>query len=530
MKKKCYIVLFASLVLLLSACGGTKKENGTISKVVTIAMPSVWDSLMPLNTTSAYSDGIFELIYDRLLVIRHNGTYEPRLAEDWEVSDNNDKITFYIDKNAKWHDGTPVTAHDVVWTFQIVAHPDAQHIRRSKAAYFAGTDDSGACLPEDLQVYALDDKTVEFNLKSSMDPETIYAIINRDVFILPKHVLEDIPVDTLHIDPYWNKPSVGSGPFKFSNMISGERMEFVVNEDYHIKVPDFDRLVVRIVQSTNYLSGLMNKDIDIIFGGGTTSIPLNDWELTQQQKHLETKSIPGFGFQFMTINTTKPYLNQEVRQAINLAINRDMIVNQLLKGEGESAIGPYSQSNKYFNQDMLPIEYDVDMALDKVKKSGVEFPDELTLLVPKGNIIRELSAPLLQQDLSKLGINVRIQTLDFPTMLSMVRNGEYDFALIGIAGSMDPSTMVPNVSFGHPNNFSLIQDSTLKEIGEEGVRNVSFETRKPVYDDFQMTLKEQVPFVFLYYPNSLFAYNSRISNVSVEDLFANTCIWEWEVD
>lgn len=554
-KSKYFNLLVIALVsvMLFTACGGdssptstnnsskstddsststnsSESNENTQPKVVTMAMPSTWDTLMPLNTGSGYSEAIFDLIYDRLLIIRGDGTYEPRLAESWKVSENSDKVTFYLNKDAKWHDGTPVTADDVVFTFQVAAHPEAKAFKRYRMIYFAGTDEAGEAMPDDLQIKAIDEHTVEFGLKTPMDVEILFALVNRDIYIIPKHILKDIPMDKITTDPYWANPIVGSGPCKFDSTISGERIEMEANKDYHLGAPDFDRFVVKVVQPSNFLGGLMSGEIDVIGGGSFSSMPLKDWDLTKQQPNLSTAPTSSVGYQYMSVNTSKEYLSQSVRQAINISINRQLMIDQLMKGEGEALIGPLSESHKYFNKNMLPIEYDVEKAKKMVQDAGFDSSKELLLLVPKGNEIREKSAPLIQQDLAKIGIKVRIQTMDFPTLLSTVRNGDYDFALIGSAGSLDPDESVGMMTIGHPNNFAHVSDTKLGDIGLRGLQAVKFEDRKAAYDEYQMTLKEQVPFVWLYSQKSLYAYNNRLSNVCFDDFFSNACVWEWKVD
>ena len=144
--------------------------------------------------------------------------------------------------------------------------------------------------------------------------------------------------------------------------------------------------------------------------------------------------------------------------------------------------------------------------------------------------MREKSAPLIQQDLARIGIKTRIQTMDFPTLMNMLREGEYDLGLLGSAGSLDPGESVFNVTVGHANNFAHLTDPTLGNLGRDGSQETSFETRKPIYDEYQRVLNEQMPFVWLYFANKLMAYNNRLSNVPVEDFaFMNWCTWEWEV-
>ena len=106
----------------------------------------------------------------------------------------------------------------------------------------------------------------------------------------------------------------------------------------------------------------------------------------------------------------------------------------------------------------------------------------------------------------------------------MLRDGDYDLGLIGSAGSLDPGESVFNVTVGHMNNFAHLTDPTLKPRSKR-LQGTSFEERKPIYDEYQMVLNEQMPFVAIF-PNKLQAYNKRLSNVPVEDFaFMNWCVW-----
>ena len=233
----------------------------------------------------------------------------------------------------------------------------------------------------------------------------------------------------------------------------------------------------------------------------------------------------------MAMNTSRAYLSQEVRQAISLAINRQVLVDQLMMGEARVAIGPLPEDHQYFNENLLPIEYDPEKAAQMLEDAGWDPNQELEMLVSTGNEIREKSAVLIQQDLAKIGIKTRIQTLDFPTLLNNAREGNYDLCFIGSAGSVDPSESVPNVTVGYMNNFAQLTDPTIGQVGESGAKEITFEAHKAIYDEYQMLLKDQMPMAFLYFTNTLFAYNSRLSNVpaSTTDYNINKNVWEWKV-
>lgn len=140
-------------------------------------------------------------------------------------------------------------------------------------------------------------------------------------------------------------------------------MEFKANKDYYLKTPQWDRFVVKVVATPSLLSGLMNDEIDIL-AGNVASLQLSDWDMAQQQQNLTCVSTESVGYQYMAINTEKDYLPPKVRQAIDMAINRDAIVSGLLKGEGEPAFGPFATSHKYYD-DVVNVGYNPE----KGKKS-----------------------------------------------------------------------------------------------------------------------------------------------------------------
>ena len=553
MKRNMLKVVAASLAgaMLLTACGGGSSSSSQTTaaagnsaetsaaaeagstggeKVITMAQTGDWDTFMPMNTTNSGADNVIELMFDRLMVINTDGTFEPRLADSWETNEAQDKITYHLNENAKWQDGEPVTAEDVVYSAQVASSSEYSYLRRIRMQYFAGTDETGCETGTDsIEVAALDDHTVEFTLKAPMDPAIIYALVNRDFFIMPKHLLDSISDADLVNDAFWQKP-IGSGPCIFDSMESGVSIEFKANKDYYLGAPDFDRLVFKKVQSSNLLSGLMSGDIDVL--SGNSQIPLADWETAKNTKGIVTKSVPTFAYQYMAMNTARDYLTEDVRHAISLAINRQVIVDQLLQGEARIAIGPLAEDHPYFDEKLLPIEYDPEKAKSMLEAAGWDSNRELQVLVSTGNEVREKSAILIQQDLQKIGIKTKIQTLDFPTLLTNARNGDYDLCFIGSAGSVDPSESVPNVTAGYMNNFAQLSDPTLGQIGESGAKEITFEARKKIYDQYQEELFKQMPMAFLYHTNDLFAYNEKLENVreGAIDYNINKNVWEWKVN
>ncbi len=515
-----------------AAAGGenteaAQKQESTGTKTVTMAVVSAWDTLIPFNTTSANSDAVIELMFDKLIVVKADGSFGPRLAKEWSIDDEtHTKITFVLDENAKWHDGVPVTADDVVFTAEVMANPDINVVRRSKIAPFTGMIDGKRDESQEFGVKKIDDHTVEFTMINPTPLDYMLDIMFRDFYVIPKHLLEDVPAEEMLTCDFWKHP-IGSGPCIYEDEIQGERISFKANKDYHVQAPEFDRLVVKVVASSNLLSGLMNGEIDLVAGGGTI-LSNSDWEMAAKQDNLVTESVPSLSYTYMSVNTKR--FPQEVRQAINMAINREALVNNLMRGEGVPAPGPLAPNHKYFNKDMLPIPYDVETAKQMVEESGFDTSKTYQLNITAGNELVQKAAPMMQQDLAKIGLNIEIVSTDFATLLSNARKGEYDFCIISSGGSPDPGESVMNVTPGHVNNFSQNEDPSLGDKGKEGLSAFTFEERKPYYDEYQAMLREQCPFIFLYLKNDLVAYNKRISNIHYENFsLLSRSVWEWKV-
>ena len=398
-----------------AATEADSSESSAEPGTITMAMVSAWDSIIPFDTTSSYSDAVLDLIYDKLVYLKQDGTYEPRLADKWSMSDDNKVLTVHLNENAKWQDGEPVTADDVVFTMQVYNSPSAAVVRQNNVSPFAGFKEGD----DSLQVKAVDEHTVEMTCAEPTNMDFLFFIKFRDIYILPKHLLGDTPYADIRNNSYWEKP-IGSGPCIYESQISGERMEFKANKDYYLKTPQWDRFVVKVVATPSLLSGLMNDEIDIL-AGNVASLQLSDWDMAQQQQNLTCVSTESVGYQYMAINTEKDYLPPKVRQAIDMAINRDAIVSGLLKGEGEPAFGPFATSHKYYD-DVVNVGYNPEKAKELLAEAG--YPDgfEVTFDAPNDRYMNdEQIAQAVAGYLEKVGIKVNLNLMPKANFFSYIK-------------------------------------------------------------------------------------------------------------
>lgn len=538
-------VLAGAMMLGMTACGGGSNSAGTSAadsaetsaadsagtsgaageKVITAAISTAWDTMMPLNTTSNYTRMICDQIYDRLTQSNADGSIEGRLAESWTVNDASDAVTFKLYENAVWSDGEPVTADDVVFSYQMYSDPQVEAKSRYHLQYIAGVDESGAELSEDsIEVTADDPYTVTFKLKTPMFVDTFLQDIDT-VYIIPKHIFEGKTAEEINAPDLWANP-VGSGPFIYDSEINGERMEFVKNPNYHLGAPKIDRLILRVTDSASMLAGLINGDLDMI---GYGSILIDDWEMAQQQENLVTESIPTTSYSTLIFNTAKPYLTQEVRQALSMAINRQVLIDGILQGQGQAIVTPISPISPYYN-DKIEVWYDPDKAKSMLEEAGFPFDQTLVFYISSGESATERAAALIVQDLQKIGVNVRIEQVDFATLMNNMLDGQHDLGLIGSGGTMDPSESREMIYPGSSVNFCQLTDTELSDIIDAGNAELTFEARKPYFDEYQEKILERSPMAYLYTRNTLSAHNKRVTGLSTADFNAlNWSSWEWDV-
>ncbi len=203
-------------------------EQGQIFRVGIWSGPQ---SFNPYITTDDYSATLFENVYGQLIRLDSEGAPVPYLAESFDVSEDGSEYTIHLREDAVWHDGTPVTSQDVEMTYRLHGHPDVASIIagnfksiKGMEAYMAGEADS----VEGLQI--VDDKTIKFVLEEPNAP----FVNNLNYFVLPAHILGDVPPAELETHPYFDNPTVGAGMYKFVGYEPDQYMEFEAFEDFYL--------------------------------------------------------------------------------------------------------------------------------------------------------------------------------------------------------------------------------------------------------------------------------------------------------
>ena len=521
MKRLIALLLAAALALGLTACGG---EEPTAEQVtVRYGLSNAWDSLMPYNSPSGsnYTRIICDKIYDRLAYVHADGTLDPRGATGWESADDGMAVLFYLDEKAAFHDGTPVTAQHWADTIALMADPNCPALGRSVFSVLAGTDDNGAALEgETLGAEAVDDHTLKLTFKSPTTPEDFLLDKNREFYVLPTHLMEGVdPAQIMELD-LWNAP-VGSGPCKFVEEIPGSQLVLEINQDYQLGSPDFDRLVITVMDKSNLLPSAISGDLDYYAFGGNVSV--EDAE-TARSSGLEVVEgeVPNTFYELMLNCETIP--SAEVRRAIDLALDKEALCLQSTQGLGEPTATDVTPGTEYTCS--LTWERDVDQARTLLEQGG--YDGRTYTLACTSN--RAGLASLMQQELAEVGMNVTIETVDSAALFSGMADGKYDMAIASHTPGALPLWFTES-RLSEGNNIFHIADLEPYTYYIEQISAASgWETRQVLLDKLQELLADQRPFIPLWFGRTLHVQSPTVDNIDYpSSSFSNENIWAWRM-
>lgn len=539
-RMKKMLIASVSCLLVISLMVGCSNSNGTSGQqtsggIVNIVMWSAPDNFNPYFSNGNYGKyAAGELVLNAL--IKYDPEYEfiPGLAKEWEMSEDGKEYTFYL-QETNWHDGVPFTAEDVAFTLKSIMHPDWTGTGYKDLKLVVGAEEYKAGTATDVPgVEIVDEHTIKIKLTEAYAP--FMEAVGRGLWILPAHAFEDVEVGQIDKADFSRNP-FGTGPLKFVKYVTDQYVEYETNKDYFLGAPKFDKVILKIMSPDLALAAFEKGELDATTRVGIGTINLSDYDKINSIENVDVTVFDTMAYQTMTINVTKPYLaDQKVRQAMAFALNRQGIVDQLLQGMGNVAHGPLAAESPWFNENVTKYEYNPEKAKELLAEAGWNPSTKLVLSVPKGNIIRERSAPIIQQDLKAVGMNVELEYMDFPTLMTKMENKELDMALLGMhTGMVDPDSNT--VSFLHSSQFrptgwntASYEDAEMDRLLEAGGVEADLNVRKQIYDEVQEKCAIELPYIYLYYEQAIGATSGRLKNAIPNGLGIEWNIQDWEVE
>ena len=508
MSLKHVFIIFLSL---LCACV-VFAENAISGGTIICAYYNDPRSLNPLAPPEAASANFQNLLFNGLIRFNERLEIVPELAESWRVSPDGITWTFNIRKDVRFHDGTELTADDVLFTFNWILNPAN---RSPLSALFQPVKSFSA---EGTYVFKV-------LLKEPYGP--LPYLMMRS--IVPARLLKGGAV----AEAEFGKHPIGTGPFKLSELKPGQ-LVFDANESYFEGRPLLDRIVFKVfADQKKAWASLVQGDTDVV-----TDLDREDYEVIRNDNRFKVYDLPDVFCYTLLFNLKDPLFSQQkIREAVSLVIDRTDIVEKALSGAGIPTTGPFRPGTWPYNPDPALQTFDPSKAAKILADLGWKDTDgdwvlekgkeelRFTVLMDQGDRSKEATAQRLQWQLLQAGIRMDVEVLPFQELLQKrLAPGTFQAVLLQFNTSGDPdssaNTFWNSASIGR-SNFGSYMSRDADRLIEEGRKTSDPGKRQEIYQKLHSLLASDVPAVFLYYKQWYCAVSSRLNGIGKTTEFFN---------
>ena len=463
------------------------------------------------------------LIFSGLVKFDERGLPQADLAEAWGVAQDGTVYNFSIRPEAVWHDGTPVTSDDVIFT-----------IERMKG--------EGSLYPQDvkdlwskIEVTKLNDKNLKFTLPEPFVPFMDYLTFG----VLPKHLLESVPPDQMASADFNINP-VGSGPYKFDRLLieNGQITGVVLglNPNYYGKQPYIEQVVFRYYPTSADAMDAYRQG-DVLAVSQITSDVLGG-ALEEPNLSIYTSRLPKMGMVMLnTKNPETPFLdNPKVRRALMLAINRPYLINKYLQGQAIISNGPILPNSWAYHDGTEQFPYDPEEAINLLKAEGYVIPAEggevrtkegsplsFTLLHPSDLTHTEI-AQTIRDEWAAVGVQVDLQAMPYDQLIrEALTSRSYQAALVDLDLSRtpdpDPYPFWHQAEATGGQNYAQWDNRAASEYLEQARVTADYSMRQRLYRNFQVVFGKELPALPLYVPVYSYGVDAQVQGVQVGALY-----------
>ena len=436
----------------------------------------------PVLTHDSISVPLMSLIFSCLVDFDGMHRPVPDLAKDWEISQDGIEWTFFLRDDVKFHDGYPLTAHDVEFTYRI-------GMDYSVNSYTAERYD----LIDKLEIEG--DYIFKVILKYPFAP----FIYRMNMSIIPKHLLEGVDIQKA----LFNQSPIGSGPFKFSNWGSDDTIILDSNRDYYHKGrPALDKLIFKSYPNREAaLEAIKNGEMDVAL-----DIAASDLLFINRVGGFRIYPALGSSYYAILFNLKEPIFNDiRVRKALDYAIDKESIVKNQLKSNSEVVTGPFSVKSWAYNHDVQPAPYNIEMAKELLAQAGWRDTDkdgwltkngrifEIELIVPNISDSLERVVMGLKAQLSKIGVRIKVIYIKD----SKIKDLKFQAVLARIPTGIDPDDIHRTWYSKSHYNFTAYANKSVDDLLEQGRSVIEFEKRQDIYNKIHKMIHDDYPAIFL---------------------------------
>lgn len=414
-----------------------------------IATPAEADVLFPPSAQGDIARSIIDLVFTRLADLGPGlntvdpATFEPRLASSWTREDSL-TLVFSLNPNARWHDGTPVTAEDVAFTYEVYRDSLVGSPARPRVLQIASVD-------------ARDAHTVAFRFPRPYLEQLFDAVYH--MWILPKHLLDTVPRAALVSAPFGRNP-IGAGPYRFVRWRAGESVELVADSTYFLARPGLRRVIWRSTggDMSAAITQLLSGSVDVL-----NYLPPEAVQRAETSDEVRAAAYePSTFYSYLLFNfrdpddSTRPhplFADRALRRALAVAVDRAAAVRAVDGADGIVADGPVSPALWIYGAGYERLPYDAARARRELTALGWRDADgdgvlerdgqrlSFSIIVPETSSARRRFAQIIQEQLKRLGVEMRITELDFNTFLQRAQTGRFDVFYGSYGGDPSPASI-----------------------------------------------------------------------------------------
>ena len=518
------LVLVGALLLSQQPIVQTILPQPTSGGVYTEALIGSMSRLNPLLDRNNTADrDVDKLLFSGLIKFDSRGIPRPDIAESWGTSQDGTIYNVSIRPNAIWHDGQPVTTDDVIFTIELIKSDISFYPQDVKAMW------------NQVEVRRLDEKTMQFRLPEPFVPFLDYLTFG----LLPQHLLAAVPADQI-LNAEFNLNPVGSGPYQFDHLLveNGQITGVVLNvfDKYYGQTPYIPQVVFRYYASAPEAMDAYQQGE--VLGISEITLQTLDKALAQENLSLYTSRRPEMSMVLFNLNNGEvPFLQEaNLRKALLTGLNRQHIINDLLRGQAIPADGPILPGSWAYYEGTEHLDYDPNAAIASLKREGFIIPAEggdvrtkdgqrlaFELLHPN-DALHTAIAEYIQRDWGQLGVQVTLVPMPYEQMIyENLTNRQYQAALIDLNLSYtpdpDPYPFWHQAEMVGGQNYSMWDSRPASEYLERARITADLNERTRLYRNFQVIFAEELPALPLYFPTHTFAVDVQLSGVQAAPLY-----------
>ncbi|MDQ2786620.1 MAG: ABC transporter substrate-binding protein [Chloroflexota bacterium] len=517
-----------------AATGASPVASGATGGQMSVFYPKPV-TFQPLFTSNGADQGIEQLLFGALVKVNDKLESVPDIAQTIDVSPDVRTYTFHLKKLA-WTDGQPLTAQDVVFTIERAVDKRTGSYWRGRLLQIAGAAEYGDQKAATITgLETPDDQTVKMTLKT---PDATWLSTIGDfagMGIIPQHILKDVPPDQLQKHPFSLNPTVTAGIFTFGKYATDQFVELHRNDGYTGgPKPKLDTLFLKVLSSDVAIAQLETGELDLM-----GPVPVQEIDRLKKNPTLTVVSVPSPSITKLVPNLQKPYFqDKRVRQAMTYALDRANIVKQLLGGEarvvnttiiGPDWMGAIPGLNDY--------AYNPDKAKQLLKDANWDASRKFGVVYTSGDRQTDAYMAIVQQQLKDAGISIDLLPVDAVEYTRRTVT-DSDFEMAVVAGGVYAQD--PNVSakyFESANftptggNYAHYSNPKVDALFSQGRTTGDQAQRKQIYTQVAQMLNDDAPWLLLWSPNSIFAYNTRLQGFKPPS-YATHQVWnaeEWSI-